>query len=730
MFLLPQHHIIRKEQAEVLALCTGTIYWSLIIVLLLSTPGAVPGKTFESNQTSLKGVDKFISHLDQLKRFRFKTDSVLVESTLDSLSNAVAQDQLRLAQVHYYQGIFYNVHRNRVRSRDFQKQALQLAQHLKNDELIARVLIEFGKLESAEGNNAGAIEYYLSAIDYATRTGDHRDAAVSYSLLGNIYRIMGEYDDAINYITKAESHYAEEGYSEGQAWVQYSLANIYKDLDLLDEALDYFNKSLAVYADQVSQPGDSLGVAICLDQIGEIYFGQEKFEVARKFVMRSYIIHTEMNNIHGIVITLKNLGKIEYELKNYARSLQYLTRAINSKIDSKDVLVSSQIYEYMGRSLFEMGQPQAGIDTVKVGLNLATDAQQRKMENRLYGVLAEMYRKEGDLVSAYEYLSQQVASTKALADRLAELKISGMKNFHEREERRIQINTLNFENQLIKMKLDEQRRSQLYLALVLIMILVVSFVLIFLYLSKRKALQLVDAQRKELEDLVATKNKFFSIISHDLRSPVGSTMQLLATAIDVFPSLSREKVLELLTTMSEASSNTFRLLENLLIWSRIQTGTMQVYIDRLDLPEHIEPVLSMHKDQAIGKGLSLRNEIKEQIFVNADSDMFSGIMRNLISNAIKYTPRGGEIVISATQSESEVVVKIADTGIGIPPDQYENIFTLGNTFKRKGTSGESSSGLGLILVKEFVDKLGGEINVESEINKGTCFSVSLKRAEI
>ncbi|MCF7827090.1 MAG: tetratricopeptide repeat protein [Candidatus Marinimicrobia bacterium] len=336
----------------------------IALAILISLPGFGQSSSNRSTPTDIQRHNQLQSVLEEIKT-RFKSDSSSAGQSLDSLIGVLHGDEPNLAYVNYYRGMFYAAHRDQDRAGSFQTQALALAQKSENDQLTGKILIELGKLESGLGNNPGAIEYYLSAIEPLGRVGDHRSLGSCYSLLGNIYRILGEYDKAINYITEAETEYSQIGFSEGKAWVEYSLANIYKDLDLYEEALEYFYKSLDVYVKAVNRPGDSLGVAICLDQIGEIYFDQNLFQKAREFVLRSYKIHKQANDGHGIAISLKNLGKIEYKLNNYEKALEFLHQARTLKQEGKDVLVLSQIYEYMGRALFNLGQQQAGIDTAK-----------------------------------------------------------------------------------------------------------------------------------------------------------------------------------------------------------------------------------------------------------------------------------------------------------------------------------------------------------------------------
>jgi signal transduction histidine kinase len=229
-------------------------------------------------------------------------------------------------------------------------------------------------------------------------------------------------------------------------------------------------------------------------------------------------------------------------------------------------------------------------------------------------------------------------------------------------------------------------------------------------------------QSRELQELNATKDKFFSIIAHDLRGPLGSFMgltQMLADKNQEFP----EKVrAEMIALLSDNAQNTFNLLENLLQWSQMERGLIDFNPVILDLKHVVSESLKTAADTASGKQIRIVTDIQGNPEVFADTNMLQTVIRNLVSNAIKFTPKGGIVTISALPSlKNTILLSVKDTGIGMNAEMRKKLFLIGANTKRPGTGGELSTGLGLLLCKEFVEKQGGELWVESTVNVGSVF---------
>ncbi len=241
-------------------------------------------------------------------------------------------------------------------------------------------------------------------------------------------------------------------------------------------------------------------------------------------------------------------------------------------------------------------------------------------------------------------------------------------------------------------------------------------------------LKLADSY-KEIKLLNATKDKFFSIISHDLRSPFNAILGISGLLVKKFD---RDDLIEhkrLLDVLNDEIKNTYKLVENLLLWSTTQRELIQFVPKMENLRTYTNEAVSLLRPVAMDKSIDLMNNVSEHFEIFADGQMLAIVLRNLISNAIKFTANDGEVSISAcvkTNEDTEYAeVRIKDSGIGIKPEIQSKIFTIDGNISTKGTDNEVGTGLGLILCKEFIEKHKGEIGVESEVGKGATFWFTL-----
>jgi signal transduction histidine kinase len=244
--------------------------------------------------------------------------------------------------------------------------------------------------------------------------------------------------------------------------------------------------------------------------------------------------------------------------------------------------------------------------------------------------------------------------------------------------------------------------------------------------ERKLAEQQIKDKNEELQKLNAEKDKFFSIIAHDLRSPFNGFLGLTQLMAEELPTMTIDQLQKIAVSMRNSASKLFNLLENLLEWSRIKQGLIPFVPVNLELSQLIKDSTEIILENADKKDINLSIDIPDNCIVFADKNMLQTIVRNLVSNAVKFTARGGKINITAKSLSSDTVeVSINDTGIGMKKEFLENIFRIDTDTNRKGTEGEPSTGLGLLLCKEFVEKHGGKIWAESEEGKGSIFKFSL-----
>ena len=233
----------------------------------------------------------------------------------------------------------------------------------------------------------------------------------------------------------------------------------------------------------------------------------------------------------------------------------------------------------------------------------------------------------------------------------------------------------------------------------------------------------------ELAETNATKDKFFSIISHDLRSPLSGLMQILFIIAEDYDSLENEEKLEMIMDVANTSKKTYELMENLLEWSSVQTGTIPYRPKKTSIFNIVNNLDELYNQNLKSKEITLKRDIEPEISVFADKKMVETILRNLISNAIKFTHTNGTILVSAEPADDYVVIKVSDNGVGINAKTLSELFKVDKVQSTPGTKKETGTGLGLILCKELVEKQNGKMWVESKENEGTAFYFTLPVAK-
>lgn len=233
------------------------------------------------------------------------------------------------------------------------------------------------------------------------------------------------------------------------------------------------------------------------------------------------------------------------------------------------------------------------------------------------------------------------------------------------------------------------------------------------------------AKNKQLEELIATKDKFFSIIGHDLNSPISQMIGFADLLENHIESFTTKEITQFISRLKESSMQGFRLLDNLLHWAQTQTGSISFEPSEASLHKIIDDNLKLHQEKAREKKVHLSFEPGEDFQLRIDTNMIDTVLRNLMSNAIKFTPQGGSVIIRTCKKGATAEVSIADTGVGISAENITKLFRSDRHFSTRGTQNEKGTGLGLILCREFIDAHQGKIWVESEVGKGSEFKFSI-----
>lgn len=298
---------------------------------------------------------------------------------------------------------------------------------------------------------------------------------------------------------------------------------------------------------------------------------------------------------------------------------------------------------------------------------------------------------------------------------------------------------LHFEKETIL----SQNKSRFYIYYLLMILSSVALSIVFTYLKKKqdeirireqKYLERLRSKNQELRgrnreyrEAIHTKNRFFSIIAHDLRNPFQVVLGYTGLLLDNSDNMSIEEIKEYFRDIESATGLLMRLLDNLLLWSRAETGAMKMKPTSIDMQSLVDTTISLVQVNASKKEVTLQSHLASHCIANGDKDMLLTVLRNLMTNAVKFTPSGGKVTVDAfpvvENTMLEIVVK--DTGIGMSPENVKKLFRVDTIYSHKGTNGEEGTGLGLVLCHEFVEKHGGRIWVESIEGEGSEFHFTI-----
>ncbi|MBO6535010.1 MAG: PAS domain S-box protein [Balneolaceae bacterium] len=243
--------------------------------------------------------------------------------------------------------------------------------------------------------------------------------------------------------------------------------------------------------------------------------------------------------------------------------------------------------------------------------------------------------------------------------------------------------------------------------------------------ERTKAEKTIKEQNEELIALNAAKDKFLTILAHDLKTPFTSLLGLLELVLRNYDRLNKDQLLEYIHMMDSVTTNTYSMLDDILLWIKAESNKIEFEPEPLTISELYNAIIDTFDPIAKTKQISIQRDLTELLPIIADKQMIKTILRNLISNAIKFTQPRGSINIQSKILDNKLVTSVTDSGVGIDPMHLKNIFNVSNNYSTPGTADEKGTGLGLLICKEFVEKHGGKIHVSSKPEKGSSFIFEL-----
>ncbi len=639
---------------------------------------------------------------------------------------------------------------------NYTKKALALAEELEYEHITGKALAEIAYLKWRLSRFDEALARLVDAGDILLKYNDISGYARVLNTRGAIYSEKGYSVKALDDFFSALKLLNEIDSIARTGAVLNNIAMIYQWQEDFEMAAKYHLRSLAVK----EKYDDEAGIAFSLNNLGVISQNKGEYDEALVFFRQSLEIRQALNDSRGIAAVNRNIGCLYFERKEFGKAKEHYLIARAMYEIAEDVSGIVQVDHFLGRVYLATGELERAKHYFEQSLRLSEHIGLIAFIIENHDALGELMAAKGRFFDAYHFKKKHRELRDSLLDAESRRKIMEMQMMHEWELKENEIELLRKEKQISDLSLERQTLIRNFL-LVIILLTAITIIIIYnRFLAYKRTNALLHAQKNEiidyntrlknmnsslfqekekvddlneklrrsektLKELNETKDKFFSIISHDLRSPFASIVSFSRIMKRDINNLSMGELQELVLELDKSVLKINSLLDNLLQWSRSQTGKIRYEPSQFRLKEIVSDNMTLFAAYASEKGIEMVDNTDDELNVYGDVNMIDTILRNLISNALKYTDRGGIVTLDSNTINNMVEISVTDTGVGISEDDQKKLFRTNSLHTTFGTRDEKGSGLGLLLCEEFVKKHGGNISLKSELNKGSVFSFTI-----
>ncbi len=554
------------------------------------------------------------------------------------------------------------------------REIIATGNHLQDSLLISDAYSDLAYVFGEQERDDSATYYDLQALAMRQAIGSPK-IGLSYNNLGFDYKIQGDLQKGLYYYFKAVEHKKQAGLENSLGNTYMNIGNIYQTLEVWDSSLYYYELTL----DNAQALDDSLFIGEVLHSMGKTYAGAQQPNKADAYLGQAMQLFEQLGRLQHprVVHSYHEWAKVKITLQELAEAEKLLTTA-------KTILESN-------------GRSQSYVMRAHLKLQETLAWQQKKYDQM------------------WLYVQQREALTDSLHQRTLDQKKYALLAQYEDELKVARIQTLEQQQQIDQLNYEKlyQQRFLLGAALLLLVLIIA-----FLYRLNQWRSKL----NEELSVLNATKDKLFSIIAHDLKNPLSAFRSITQSLSDSIFDISREELDYFIKRLNTSAHSLFELLQNLLYWSIAQSGRLDFQPQNLSLQLETQEVLTLLQESAQLQQIQLENNIPSSSQAWGDSVMTRTILRNLLANAIKFTPNKGRISVHAIRDNDFTKILVKDTGRGIAPELVAPLFSIKAEHQRTEGSG---TGLGLLLCKELVERQGGRIWLEESSPKGSTFCFTL-----
>ncbi len=584
------------------------------------------------------------------------------------------------------------------------------------------LLFEIGKTLNFS-NPDSSVFYYEKAIKLARKNHLTNKVAKAISGMGGIHYIKGEYDFAMDDFMKAMEMWEKNNNQRGIGIGLNNMGLIQNMQEHYRQAIRNFKKAL-----QISRAiNDSASQSRYLFNLAISYYSMNKYDSALMFAEKGWTIKKQMGKYKEGLRIINLIGNIYAAQGSFVKATNAYLKVIKTEGYSNKWEIS-----YAMAGLADLYKKTGRLDkSIEYGLKsyqLAKEVNAKWDKQNVTKIIADAYAEKGDYRNAYNYHLLHKKFSDSVFNKRRENKITYLRLKRKQSENK----ALEKENKLQEVMIKKRNNQLIAFITGIVALIVVIFLLYrnnYIKSKLNKNLQQKNAEiankNKELKEVNHTKDTLFRVIAHDLKNPISVVVSYTEVISEDFDDYDREELLEIIQKLNKSSNEGLRLLENLMEWARTQSGAISFEPQQINIHNIVNENINLLQSNAKEKEIELSANVNPALEANADYNLTSTVIRNLISNALKFTPDQGKIVVEAEEQDSHYKISVKDNGTGIKQEDIPKLFDLTQAYKQKGTRNERGTGLGLMICKEFVEKQGGDIWVESQEGKGSTFSFTL-----
>ncbi|MBU0473137.1 MAG: tetratricopeptide repeat-containing sensor histidine kinase [Bacteroidetes bacterium] len=627
----------------------------------------------------------------------------IVLATVDPQTNQNPKNEVNK----FLDSCWYYRTSNPLLALDFGNKALNLIEENEYTELKPKTLNFLGVVQRKLGDLSKSYDYFMKALNLANELKDSAQIGYTYNNLADYYLKKASYSIALENVLISYQIFKNLNHKIGMAYSLNYLGEIYIHHGDYNKALKYLEEASALRL----EIDDKRGYSNSLVNIGLIHFKQNNYELARDYYKKAIKINNAIKYKKGRSTILSLYGDIYFAIKNYKIAVNSFKAALKFAKSANDKAGVIENSNKLGLVYLKLGKFSDAKNLFEDALNSANESGHLDQEMLSYLYLSQYNAEIKQFEASLKYLNKYIILKDSIYSNENMGRFADLQTLFETQNKEM-------ENKILKKEVSFEKTTNNYLLIISLVVIILILVLISKYKAQNKTNNLL----KELND---SKDKFFSILAHDLKNPFQALMGYTDMLNDDFDEFSNEEIKNSINSLQKISHNVYELLEGVLEWSRAQTGRMEFNPTLFKLSEESNSVIQLYSQNAINKGISLTSNVNESIIIFSDRNMIKTIIRNLVSNGLKFTDNGGYVKIFAEKTKHDIKVIVEDSGIGMNQNVVDNLFKIDIHHTTTGTEGEVGTGVGLMLCHELVKHHNGKIWAESQLGVGSKFIFTL-----